>query len=261
MLDTLLQEARRHEVLVFIWQRSHVGSPVNVWADTAADEIAKCSDPTDGTGVLPLVCAASEAYSMADDRWQRGPFRWAGTRAQRFVLERLQETVVNTMLPADDDFEYGALPDGQRTVLDAVLARRAQIGDDRRYTGAMARGMAASAGCPAGCRHRDGSLCQFSYDHVALFCQHVELRPLRQRWADELLRLRDLLEKPGVPDKDLLNALRLLRPKRFPVSNNNACGVPKGDGCLACDDDEQRQIERGLRRTAGGRYTAPCGKA
>lgn len=260
MLDTLLRETRRHEVIVFVWQRSHVGSPVNEWADTAADEIAQCSNPMDGTGVLPLVCTASDAYSMADDRWQRGPFRWAVPRAQRFVLERLRETVVNTALPAEDDFEYGAVPDGYRAVLDTVLARRAQIGDERRYTGAMARNMAASAGCPAGCKHSDGSPCLFTYDHVAFFCQHVELRPLRQRWAEKLLGLRDLLEKPGVPDKSMLNALRLLRPKQFPVSKN-AYGAPTGDGRLACDDEDQRRIERGLRRITGGRYTAPSGRA
>ena len=124
----------------------------------------------------------------------------------------------------------------------------------------MAKNMAASAGCPAGCKRLDGSSCAFTYDHVAFFCQHVELRPLRQRWADELLGLRDLLEQPGVPDKDMLNALRLLRPRQFPVSKN-AYGAPTGDGCLACDDDDQRRIERGLRRIVGGRYTAPSGRA
>eukprot|EP00966_Prymnesium_polylepis_P278128 6426631-Prymnesium_polylepis.1 len=58
----------------------------------------------------------------------------------------------------------------------------------------------------------------------------------------------------------MLNALRLLRPRQFPVSRN-AYGAPTGDGCLACDDDDQRQIERGLRRIVGGRYAAPSGKA
>ena len=157
--------------------------------DTAADEIAQCSNPMDGTGVLPLACTASAACSMADDRWQRGLFRWAGPRAQRFVLGRLRETVVNTALPVDDDFEYGALPNGYRAVLDTVLARRAQIGDERRYTGATAKNMAASAGCPAGCKHLDGSLCRFTYDHVAFFC------PVRQCVGIKLLRPCDVL--PG----------------------------------------------------------------
>eukprot|EP00966_Prymnesium_polylepis_P146123 3375010-Prymnesium_polylepis.1 len=35
MLDTLLQKAGKHEVVLLVWQRSHVGSPVNEWADSA----------------------------------------------------------------------------------------------------------------------------------------------------------------------------------------------------------------------------------
>jgi hypothetical protein len=35
--------------------------------------------------------------------------------------------------------------------------------------------------------------------------------------------------------------------------------VPRGDMCLACDDDEQNEIERGLRRIAGGRFNTPTG--
>eukprot|EP00966_Prymnesium_polylepis_P197724 4581743-Prymnesium_polylepis.1 len=29
--------------------------------------------------------------------------------------------------------------------------------------------------------------------------------------------------------------------------------------CLACDDDEQNEIERGMRRIAGGRFNTPTG--
>ena len=39
-LDTLMQLMERHEVVVFIWQTSHVGSPPNEWADVLADEAA-----------------------------------------------------------------------------------------------------------------------------------------------------------------------------------------------------------------------------
>ena len=35
--------------------------------------------------------------------------------------------------------------------------------------------------------------------------------------------------------------------------------MPRGDMCLACDDDEQNEIERGLRRIAGGRFNTPTG--
>ena len=257
LLDTLTQEARRHELVLLIWQRSHVGSPVNEWADIAVDAIAKdCNDPSQGDGVTPLVCAASEAFSLTDERWPRGPFRWSGPAAQRFVLARLRETVRKTELPDAEDLEYGALSGPQRSVLDAVLSRRAQIGDARRYTGKAAQTAAAAAGCPAGCKHTDGTPCKLTYDHAAFYCRHPELAVLRQRWADELLRLRGLVEIDGVPDKPLLNAMRLLRPRQFPTSRN-ACGVPRGDMCLACDDDEQQAIERELRRVVGGRYHKP----
>eukprot|EP00966_Prymnesium_polylepis_P123768 2862214-Prymnesium_polylepis.1 len=42
---------------------------VNEWADSAVDEIAKCSNPRTGVGVLTVELAMSEAYSMADKRW------------------------------------------------------------------------------------------------------------------------------------------------------------------------------------------------
>ena len=86
----------------------------------------------------------------------------------------------------------------------------------------------------------------------------MELPPLRQLWTEDLLQLRQHIEAPGTPDKELLNVLRLLRPARFPTSRG-AQGVPRGDMCLACDDDEQNEIERGLRRIAGGRFNTPTG--
>eukprot|EP00966_Prymnesium_polylepis_P077060 1785240-Prymnesium_polylepis.1 len=68
---------------------------------------------------------------MADTRWLRGPNKWAAPRAQDFVLNRLKETVHETVLPDTDDLQYGALADHLRNVLDAVLSRRAQAGDAR----------------------------------------------------------------------------------------------------------------------------------
>eukprot|EP00966_Prymnesium_polylepis_P121359 2804770-Prymnesium_polylepis.2 len=107
-------------------------------------------------------------------------------------------------------------------------------------------------------RDAHGGTVRPAYDHVAFYCKHVELQPLRQRWAEDLLQLRQYIEAPGTPDKELLNALRLLRPARFPTSRG-VRGVPHGDMCLACDDDEQNEIERGLRRIAGGRFNTPTG--
>ena len=37
MVDAAWQAARRHEVVVFLWQTSHIGAPLNESADRAAD--------------------------------------------------------------------------------------------------------------------------------------------------------------------------------------------------------------------------------
>ena len=57
-LESLFRLVDRQEVVVFIWQTSHVGSPTNEWADLAAG--AAGSDGEE----LAVVRVASQSASM-----------------------------------------------------------------------------------------------------------------------------------------------------------------------------------------------------
>ena len=96
LLDTLDQLVARHEMVVFLWQTSHVGSPTNEWADLEA-AVAM------GGGVVTPVATGARAasrcivprrapqcFSVRASRPTSSMFRWATERAQRVVVRRIR---------------------------------------------------------------------------------------------------------------------------------------------------------------------------
>ena len=64
-LDALDQLVARHEVVVFLWQTSHVGAPVNEWADVLAGEAMNREQAGSGRR-LPVTAEAARAVLLAE---------------------------------------------------------------------------------------------------------------------------------------------------------------------------------------------------
>ena len=92
LLDTLDQLVERQEAVVFLWQPSHVGAPVNEAADVAAGAALKVERWVQVPSYTPRFC--SLLYSMAT----RTPFRWATRMMCRVVHRRLLDAVDETVV-------------------------------------------------------------------------------------------------------------------------------------------------------------------
>ena len=244
MLDTLLQLVARQEVVVFLWQRSHMGSPANEWADRCADAAAEAGQ------VIPVPAMPLKGVHMIGARHARGARAWALPRARRFVQDRLKQTVVDTRLAEINDIGVGLLPAEVELTLQAVRSQRYQLGDQKRFPNGWMREAASKVGCPLGCTHRNGDQVKFSWNHVAFYCRDVDLQHYRKLWSKEVEALATQLGKAG-QTRQLLQMLALLRPGKYWPEAFGYRGVA-GDMCIECDTDEGLQDERSVRKGAGG---------
>ena len=137
------------EAVVFLWQTSHVGAPVNEWADRAAAEAA-LAGLVERTPELLAVEYASLELEQADGQLIRGgPRAVAVAATQREVERRLAVGCGSVQMVEACDLELPRMPERLVTVAEAVLCGRAQLGDARRFCGRGARRMAAELG--SGC--------------------------------------------------------------------------------------------------------------
>jgi len=86
-LDTWWRQLQRFEAVVFLWQTSHVGAPVNEWADQAAAEAA-LAGLGERTPELLAVEYASLELEQADGQLIRGGPRATATAAAQLEVER-----------------------------------------------------------------------------------------------------------------------------------------------------------------------------
>ena len=175
-LDTWWQQLQAFEVVVFVWQTSHVGAPVNEWADAAAAEAARAGLDEEAPRLLPAGYASLELEQVDGQLIRGGPRATAAAAAQREVERRLAVGSGSVQMVEECDLELPRLPERLVVVAEAVLCGRAQIGDARRCCGRVARRMAADMGCPFGCG------CRFAWHDVAFTCGGAPLVRLREEW-------------------------------------------------------------------------------
>ena len=178
-LDTWWQQLQAFEVVVFVWQTSHVGAPVNEWADAAAAEAARAGLDEEAPRLLPAGYASLELEQVDGQLIRGGPRATAAAAAQREVERRLAVGSGSVQMVEECDLELPRLPERLVVVAEAVLCGRAQIGDARRCCGRVARRMAADMGCPFGCG------CRFAWHDVAFTCGGAPLVRLREEWVAE----------------------------------------------------------------------------
>ena len=179
-LDTLDQLLDGLEAVVFLWQRSHVGSPMNEVADLLA---GSC----DRDASLAVVRRPGRSSTMRPSRPKSSVRGWHAPRAQAVVYARLQAAMVSTIQQSAGDVELGPLADGYELICQAVASDRCQVGDSKRIWGAATSAAVIEAGCPSGCLQEGSRLpCACTWEHAQLRCRGVEVVRARAEWAEAM---------------------------------------------------------------------------
>ena len=173
MLDELLRELERMEIVVFYWLKGHSGAVANEMADLQATRMLK--EPPEAEAVRPVRRHASLTFAF-----DRRPFRWAAERITRQVRERLREKSTRTIWRDTQDWKlrWKRGQAGQRRVLHAVQTRRLLLGDAASYEGGCGE-RARRVRCE--CGH---GIC--SSEHWMLDCCLPAAREQRDRVAERV---------------------------------------------------------------------------
>ena len=187
-LDALLRLLDRCEVVVFLWQTSHVGSTVNEWADLCADDLAEEAAEVD-VRRLP-----SRSATMQLSMPQRSVREWAAPRARRAIQWRLQAATSESQFHEWMDVPVLTLPEAVQQTCEAVLAQRACMGDAKRRMGRVRLARLGQGLCPFGCIDTKGETPAFTWLHAQFWCRHEPIMAARAEWctmcADVSLALR-----------------------------------------------------------------------
>ena len=173
MLDELLRELERMEVVVFYWLKGHSGAVANEMADLQATRMLE--EQPEAEAARPLRRHASLTFAF-----DRRPFRWAAERITRHVRERLREKSTRTMWRDTQDWKlrWKRGQAGQRRVLHAVQTRRLLLGDAASHEGDCGE-RARRVRCK--CGH---GIC--SSEHWMFDCRLPAARERRERVAERV---------------------------------------------------------------------------
>ena len=184
MLDELLRELERMEIVVFYWLKGHSGAVANEMADLQATRMLE-EAPMD-EGERPKRRHASLTFAF-----DRRPFRWAAERITRHVRERLQRKSTRSVWRDGNDWtlRWGRGQAKQRRILQAVQTRRLLLGDVAYYEGACgARAAAVRCGCGRGA---------CSSEHWMFDCCLPVAKEQRSLVADAVEELGSMLASEG----------------------------------------------------------------
>ena len=205
-IGTWLRLINRHEVVVFLWQTSHVGSPINEWADVLADSAAQEYVRRSFTET-PVVRLPVQHASVRLTTPYKDMHTMVANTTKRVVVARLKEAITSET-HGDGDIPPLALADADQRLANAVLSARCQVGDPKRRIG----GRHVVGACKFGCRLKNGEAAQFTWLHVAAHCQNEELCKLRHEWMDRCGDCDSGLQgKIGVPHRQWQRGCGLIR--------------------------------------------------
>ena len=115
-----LRTATRMAVLVLLWQTSHVGEPLNEWADVACDTFGLEDD-------YPIPRGSVKFASMTFPSHRGAAQEYAMQGMRRVVAARLRSRVSGTVLRDDTEHVHllGVTAETQQ-LCDEIAARRAR---------------------------------------------------------------------------------------------------------------------------------------
>lgn len=168
-IEVMSRLVNRVESVVFIWQTSHVGEPVNEWADALASHALW--EPR-----LPIIRMPCDFASMTfPKRWRgdwydQGSRSWAVLLLRKFVNARLgAASSGHGEFETELHFPVVRLQEETEATRKATLYQRRQMSDHKLYLGKWRRAVLGSGQCPFGCRD------SFTWDHVHFRCMHKPL--------------------------------------------------------------------------------------
>jgi hypothetical protein len=166
---------RRQDLVYFWWQTSHVGSPLNEWADRLAARYMQDEMP---------VAVPRHPVSFAAWQWtgaRCGVHAWALPRARRAVLKWLQSSVGESQMAEQHTICINGLRPKVARLAEKVRSARVFPGDERmrREMGELCR--ECDVACPHGCRD-DKGVVTFTWWHAAFFCKECDTSDARARF-------------------------------------------------------------------------------
>ena len=150
LLEHFERLRRRVAVLVLLWQTSHVGEPLNEWADVVCDTFGLEDDYPIPRGIVEFASMTFPAHKSSAQEYVMQGMR-------RVVAARLRNRVSGTVL-RDNTEQVHLLGVTKEThqLCDEIAARRCQY-VDQPYANTTLRRLLQAEWCPFGCRTlRDG---------------------------------------------------------------------------------------------------------
>ena len=192
ILDGIAAACERHEVVVFLWQRSHTGAPPNEWADAEADAAAKGGDP------CPVVRTARSYASAVYAEAPRSLRAWATERAAAVVRAGHVARVEHTQLRQEADLKLPAVGGELFELQENVRSGRCVFADRRVFSGAAAE-FADGLGCPFGCSSatRAQSIATSTWWHFQFECAGAPIVKAREAWREAVDKVSEVLLPKG----------------------------------------------------------------
>jgi hypothetical protein len=247
-LEALFRLLDRQEVVVFLWQNSHRGDPVNEWADVLATGAGEAER------YIAVPRVSTQSASMAASMPRKSAYKFAIDRSVGVVSRKLAEFLQEAQAHSEFDIPPLALPDDVQRTCEAVLSQRSCIGDKRRYVGRLRSAVLQHGRCPFGCKDGLGDAARFTWWHAQFECQQSDIAKARGEWlavctpacvAMTPERGEGATGAPHDQIDDLITLIKRGTASRRPVSSEVARrtrravgGLIRCSGCVRTDRDK-----------------------
>ena len=225
MLDTLLRELERFEVVVFAWGKAHSGIATCEYADGLATDFLEDED------ILVVPIQRPRHVSMIATA-ERGQGVWTRQLGAAHVTEWLRATSFDScwLEPGDWNLHYsGRVCARGREALQYAQQKRLLPGDAKTYRGRMAELLQGDCSCGHG---------RNDFEHCLFECQHSSMIRLREVMLQCAVCTGGLVEKQGergaasVPHAPTCSLIEALRGRTSRGSAGRAAAFRWAVGCI-----------------------------